>query len=137
MSNVHLEFIEDATGDLVDILYRCHVCGENEGIKDWPAPDALDYPVYCEDCSDRLPVPLTQDGERYMDETMPMYAWPGGYTVVYYDEQGDIWCPSCRRQAPADIKFHPPQTYDEGPTEYCIECNSTIESSYGDPDEQS
>lgn len=135
MSNVHL-FLEQesGTGDVIDIHYYCHFCGTQRALPDWPAPESLDYPVCCEDCKDRLPVPLTQDGERYMDEVMPKYAWPGGYTVVYYDKDGEVWCPDCRREANPEYGFSSPQTYDEGPIIQCAECNGDIESSYGDPD---
>lgn len=68
MSNVHIEFIEDEKGDLVDIKYFHHFCSP-ENLLDWPAPESLDYPVYCEKCKERIfEVPLTVDGEKFMAE---------------------------------------------------------------------
>lgn len=63
MSNVHLELVEDNKGDLIDILYYHHECSPEE-LKDWPNPEALDYPVYCEVCNRRIAeIPLTAHGK--------------------------------------------------------------------------
>lgn len=65
MSNVHVEFEEDRNGDLVDVLYYHHSCAP-ENAKGWPAPEALDYPVYCSGCGERVEeMPLTEEGEKY------------------------------------------------------------------------
>jgi len=68
VSNVHVIHIEDANGDLVDIEYFHHGCAPEEA-KEWPAPEAIDYPVYCKVCGQRVEaVPLTEDGVAYMRE---------------------------------------------------------------------
>jgi hypothetical protein len=64
MSNVHIEFVEDKDGDLVDMFYYHHSCAPEE-VLGWPCPEAVDYPVYCERCKKRIyEVPLTEWGER-------------------------------------------------------------------------
>lgn len=64
MSNVHIIFEEDNHGDLIDIYYFHHGCASSEA-KEWPAPESVDYPVYCAECSERIhSVPLTDEGER-------------------------------------------------------------------------
>ena len=72
---------------------------------------------------------------------LPKYAWPGGYTLVYYCTNGDVICPDCAQKALSDPDEFPEykpteySTYDEGPTMQCDSCQCDIESSYGDPDE--
>ena len=64
MSNVHIEMVEDARGDLVDLVYYHHGCAPAD-VPGWPSPEAIDYPVYCAACGARVEeVPLTEDGER-------------------------------------------------------------------------
>lgn len=64
MSNVHIRTIEDDHGDLVDLQYFHHGCAPDD-VPGWPAPEAVDYPVHCEACGDRIEsVPLTAYGER-------------------------------------------------------------------------
>lgn len=68
MSNVHVIHVNDAQGDLVDILYAHHECVTGpyyggEPWPEWPAPEAIDYPVYCHKCGGRVAeVPLTEAG---------------------------------------------------------------------------
>ena len=61
------------------------------------------------------------------------YAWPGGYTVIFMNDMGDVLCADCAKRDfitnGTDITAG---TYDEGPTMYCDECNAEIESSYGE-----
>ena len=72
MSNVYLDLIEDANGDLVDIAYYHRGC-QPAGLKDWPCPEAIDYPVYCANCGERCwSVPLTDDGIQYCEENSIM-----------------------------------------------------------------
>lgn len=85
MSNVHIQMVEDRSGDLVDLIYYHHSHAP-AGVLGWPAPESVDYPVYCGDpsadptderagCGDRIEeVPLTRDGrvtygELYPEET--------------------------------------------------------------------
>lgn len=42
------EFIEDARGDLVDIVYHCETF--NTDALPWPGYSWPDYHVYCSDC---------------------------------------------------------------------------------------
>ena len=77
MANVHVRMIEDAQGDLVDIEYFHHFCAVDlfdDTIKAWPAPEAVDYPVYCshDECGIRIvDVPLTDFGmAEYGTETV-------------------------------------------------------------------
>lgn len=69
MSNVHIEFVEDRNGDVEDILYYHHACAP-ANVKGWPAPEAVDSPVYCARCKRRIhEVPLTEWGEREYEES--------------------------------------------------------------------
>jgi len=89
------------------------------------------------------------------NRNLPAYAWPGGYPIVYYDNDGSPLCASCASEALAEFlklrkesatgRFGPmlydyysdlPQYSDifyEGPTVFCAECNEEMESAYGDP----
>lgn len=75
------------------------------------------------------------------DNTLPHYAWPGGYPIVYITNDNQLLCPDCATKSLLD-----PDEWDdwkpsewfihyEGPPEYCGECNAEIESAYGDPAE--
>ena len=72
------------------------------------------------------------------DGTLPAYAWPGGYPVLYLDRENAVLCPSCANahnavdELPA---FRPVDYYIhwEGPAAYCQGCDAAIESAYGDP----
>jgi hypothetical protein len=70
MSNVHVVFMEDENDDLYDIKYYHHECAVKEAFE-FPAPEAIDYPVYCEVCEERIyDVPLTEYGEQYLQELL-------------------------------------------------------------------
>jgi len=77
------------------------------------------------------------------DRLFPTYAWPGGYTILYYDEvDGNIYCGDCALKIEAERridgyphKLHQFQ-YDEGAPKICDGCNEEFESSYGEPDEE-
>jgi len=62
MANVHIRMIEDANGDLVDLEYFHHSCAPDD-VPGWPAPEAVDYEVYCAECGLIVDaVPLTDWG---------------------------------------------------------------------------
>lgn len=82
-------------------------------------------------------------------EPLPSHAWPGGYQIVYRTSDNAVFCPDCVNKEIVRIaqeirnpdrhdSFHIVDcaTYDEGALR-CDHCNSNIESSYGDPDEDS
>ena len=67
---------------------------------------------------------------------LPAYAWPGGYTIVYWTVDGDELCADCAWQACQDDEpMAGRDTYDEGPDLYCADCGHVLQSSYGEPDE--
>jgi hypothetical protein len=67
MANVHIRMIEDANGNLIDVEYFHHSCAPRD-VKGWPAPESVDYPVYCADCGMRMhAVPLTDAGHMAND----------------------------------------------------------------------
>lgn len=71
--------------------------------------------------------------ERDSDGKLPAYAWPGGYTIVYYSDDGSVFCADCASQDGAEPPITAWETYDEGPDIYCDGCGARLESSYGDP----
>ena len=77
---------------------------------------------------------------RMDDGTLPAFAWPGGYPMVYLDGQNNTLCPKC-----ANISDHDPWPeyrpvahfiHYEGSSCYCDQCGKEMESAYGDPDEE-
>jgi len=70
---------------------------------------------------------------------LPAAAWPGGYPIVYIDDDGDTLCHKCAFEKlndydnpnirPRDFFIH-----YEGASVFCALCNEEIESAYGDPD---
>lgn len=85
------------------------------------------------------------DITRDPDGTLPAYAWPGGYQIVYFTQDGGTLCPNCangKNGSEASEASDDPQwrliacdLYQEGPTIQCDHCNADIESDYGDPDD--
>lgn len=70
---------------------------------------------------------------------LPAFAWPGGYTLIYVTEAGDILCAKCATEAVDEAQDDMPigyQTHDEGESEHCANCNCEMESSYGPVDEE-
>lgn len=72
----------------------------------------------------------------------PAYAWPGGYTIIYfaapdYRPQGEVdgeeLCAICAGQARDQGRKILSDVYYEGPDVECAECCIKIESAYGDP----
>ena len=82
------------------------------------------------------------------DGTLPAYAWPGGYPIVYYTAAGLMICAQCANDSDTSDPVHDAEVYWEGPTVQCddgSQCGAMaggywtaglIESAYGDPDEE-
>ena len=77
------------------------------------------------------------------------YVWPGGYPVIYIATDGGVFCADCANgengslartvdgpdDAPRDgWKIEACDVFFEGHSEFCVHCNTEIESAYGDPD---
>lgn len=56
MSNYYLDMIDDADGNLVDIIYYHRYCAPPEVFNKggWPCPSWPDYDVYCGECSELI-----------------------------------------------------------------------------------
>lgn len=72
------------------------------------------------------------------DNTLPAYAWPGGYPMAYYTEDGLMICPKCANDPDTSDPVVDGAVYWEGPAMYCddgSQCGaSMIVSAYGDPE---
>ena len=73
--------------------------------------------------------------ERDSDGKLPAYAWPGGYPLYYATEDGETICADCASDPDTSDPAEYASVFYEGAPEYCADCNATIESAYGDPDE--
>lgn len=99
----------------------------------------IDY-VCLTDLGRKLERPFGKDIRRLlgndMSKDLPMYAWPGGYSLVYYDKDGEILCWECANKADwGDAEIVSCDVYEEGPHTYCCNCNKILDSEYGDPGE--
>ena len=66
-------------------------------------------------------------------ERLPRFSSVGGYSILYLDAEDNVLCACCASlEGLLDINGHP---FWEGPALDCDECGETIESSYGDPDQ--
>ena len=82
-----------------------------------------------------LPADDVRAAREHYKKMFRNFAWPGGYTVLFTTDDGDVFCGECAEKyfilenedVTADI-------YYEGPTVQCDGCGREIESSYGDPD---
>lgn len=55
----------------------------------------------------------------------------GSYPLIYLDRACEVFCAACANASKSIIDV---DVHWEGPAFYCVECNETIESAYGDPD---
>lgn len=70
------------------------------------------------------------------DGTLPAYAWPGAYPVIYLTRDGSVLCPDCANK-PEDECSDPVVVGDvfwEGTPLECDDCGKSMESAYGDPE---
>ena len=68
-------------------------------------------------------------------ETFAPYAWPGGYQIVFYSDDGGVFCADCAKGVFITEKIAVnAEIYYEGPGMFCDECNRELEAAYGDPD---
>jgi len=72
----------------------------------------------------------TLESIRDKDGKLPAYAWPGGYPILYHDDDGEVYCPRCANQTD-DIELIN-FIHWEGPFMNCCECMQVLESAYGD-----
>ena len=83
---------------------------------------------------------------RNDDGTLPAFAWPGGYPLLYYTADGGALCPACanggnRSEAsespdtPAGWRLTGGGVYWEGVGVPCDHCGAMQESAYGGGDE--
>lgn len=80
---------------------------------------------------------------RGTDGSLPAYAWPGSYPIVYLTADYGELCPDCangRNGSLASEANDDPQwqltAYDihyEGAPITCAHCDAEIEAAYGDP----
>ena len=68
---------------------------------------------------------------------LPAYAWPGGYALIYVDEENNALCYDCAKKndeycSPLEDSF----VHWEGQAMYCDHCSAELESEYGDPEEE-
>jgi len=70
------------------------------------------------------------------DGTLPAFAWPGGYQMLYVTRDGSAICPACANRDVDDSQaVVAGDVYWEGPDLPCDDCDAMIPSAYGDPDE--
>jgi hypothetical protein len=77
---------------------------------------------------------LAELRESMPDGTLPAYAWPGGYPIVYYTEEGLTVCPVCANDPDTSDPVADADIYYEGPPIVCDDKGEMIESAYGDPE---
>jgi hypothetical protein len=78
---------------------------------------------------------LAELRETMPDGTLPAYAWPGGYPIVYYTTDGLTVCAVCANDPDTSDPVADADIYYEGPPIVCDDKGELIQSAYGDPDE--
>jgi hypothetical protein len=84
--------------------------------------------------------------QRKSNGQLPGAAFPGGYSILYLCEDGEILCPQCangENDSDASETAEDPSwrlvaafVHWEGPEDYCSHCNKILPSEYGDPEEK-
>jgi len=68
-------------------------------------------------------------GTRTAAGSLPGFAWPGGYPVLYMTKNDDTLCASCASKwQDEDVKAF---IHWEGYPEQCDECGREVDSAYG------
>ena len=63
--------------------------------------------------------------------SLPPYAWPGGYTLIYGTRKDEVLCAQCATHHRHEVEWY--GTHDEGsPWEGCL-CGAPLLPTYGDP----
>jgi hypothetical protein len=89
MSNVKVDMEIDAQGDLIDVIYYHGYCAP-DGAENYPAPESLDYLVYCKVCGDWIEeIPLTDDGAQQLLEDKFFAAYVDCALWSSHDEDAD------------------------------------------------
>lgn len=78
---------------------------------------------------------LSELRDTTSDGTLPTYAWPGAYPMIYYTRDGLTICHRCANDPNTSDPVVAGDVYWEGPTLFCEDKGEPIESAYGDPDE--
>ena len=74
-----------------------------------------------------------EDIGRLSNGSLPSFTSIGGYPLVYYTANWEELCASCALKNDDDLAVLV-DVYYEGPPKFCTDCGDTIESAYGDPD---
>jgi hypothetical protein len=94
MSNVKIEMVNDANGDLTDVRYWHRFCAPNrDEVQDYPAPESMDYLVYCDQCGEWIDaIPLTDDGAAQLleDDFFKAYCDCALWASYDYDADGNV-----------------------------------------------
>ena len=80
-----------------------------------------------------LPLTVSQDLINSYNGQLPAVSYVGLCNLIYFDNAGNVYCSDCatkRFQASEELFYN---VYDEGPALYCEDCNTAIDSNYGDP----
>lgn len=106
------------------------------------------YPVCCNCGAEHDYMGLTPEGQRDLSrrewsekvlarlddkQTLPAFAWPGGYPIFYVAGDRDAICPDCANDTDKQLSITNYDVHWEGAPMECEECNAQIESAYGDP----
>lgn len=84
---------------------------------------------------ERKPVQRLRDAHG----RFPAFTSIGGYSMVYLTKRGNVLCSACASddERNEDDPVIDGDVHWEGPSHYCDDCSEEIESSYGDPEDDS
>lgn len=68
---------------------------------------------------------------RDKDGQLPAFAWPGGYPIMYFTQDGSTVCPDCANKDDTSDPVKAGDVYWEGEPMECDDCGKPIESAYG------
>jgi len=69
---------------------------------------------------------------------LSLYAFPGGYRILYLTKNNDVLCGDCARESETEYQWdfndlpYAAFIHWEGDPLYCAECNKVLESEYGE-----
>jgi hypothetical protein len=90
----------------------------------------------CEYCIAEAKARIVKRCGEYEGDSVPAYAWPGGYPIFYVTFDTAILCPKCASKTDNLVTVQTADINYEDASLYCDDCNERIESAYAEDEQE-